>query len=94
MVRFMRDYAKIFELCGIMRFWVYYAGSHNRIISEGPQNQKIALNVYVVFHNFSRFINRFSLSKKLKGLQLPKNLILNKFHNLSTKKKHIKYSYY
>ena len=31
----MRDYAKIFELCGIMQFWAYYAGSHDRIISEG-----------------------------------------------------------
>ena len=79
------NYAALCDFGSIMR---------DRIISEGPQNQKIALNVYVVFHNFSRFINRFSLSKKLKGLQLPKNLILNKFHNLSTKKKHIKYSYY
>ena len=31
----MRDYAKIIELCGIMRFWIYYAGSHDRIISKG-----------------------------------------------------------
>ena len=38
MVRFMRDYAKIFELCSIMRFWVYYVGSHDRIISEGLIN--------------------------------------------------------
>ena len=34
MVQFIRDYAKIFELCG-MRFGGYYAGSHDRIISEG-----------------------------------------------------------
>ena len=34
-VQFMRDYATICELCDIMRFWVNYAGSHDRIISEG-----------------------------------------------------------
>ena len=34
----MRNYAKIFELCGIMQFWVFYAGSHDRIISEGLFN--------------------------------------------------------